>query len=263
MRARTAVSFEDAGDRTKPEKAAVVRSAPLASASISAVALQDSGVLLALIAIALWAITHSYQGIFGDTNVYVGRALADLDQGGIGRDVMFVNDGQSRFSLFPLLLDRLIGTLGTPGTVLLLALLAMTAWMSALAFFARQYVAWRLVPVVVIFVAVLPTFVRPDLAFRLFGNPERAASLCGSARPRCFGGARRAAVRVECWPPVARNVAASNSWRSPAGASSRLSSASRIVVGCSSRCWPSPPSSLPPRWARRCSIGSSASWPPT
>ncbi|QAY94927.1 hypothetical protein CWB41_03570 [Methylovirgula ligni] len=158
MRARTAVSFEDARDRTKPEKAAVARSAHYSSASIFGVALQNSGVLLALIAVALWALTHSYQGIFGDTNVYVGRALADLDPTGIGRDVMFVNDGQSRFSLFPLLLDRLIGTLGTPETVLLLALLAMTAWMSALALFARQFVAWRLVPVVIIFVAVLPTF---------------------------------------------------------------------------------------------------------
>ncbi len=158
MKAQTAAAFDHARHRTKPENGATAKGAHHAPASFFGIAFRDGGVLLSLIALALWTLTHSYQGIFGDTNVYVGRALADLDPAGIGRDLMFVNDGQSRFSLFPLLLDALVGTLGTARTVLLLALFAMAAWVSALAVFARQYVAWRLVPVVVIFVAVLPTF---------------------------------------------------------------------------------------------------------
>ncbi|HEY0144983.1 MAG TPA: hypothetical protein VGB93_02255 [Methylovirgula sp.] len=126
--------------------------------SIFATALHDGGVVLCLIAIALWTLTHPFQGIAGDTNVYIGRALADLNPTGVGRDMMFVDDGQSRFSLFPFLLDHLVAALGTQTTVMMLAILAMVAWTSALAFFARHYVGWRFVPVVLIFVAVLPTF---------------------------------------------------------------------------------------------------------
>lgn len=116
----------------------------------------DGTIFLPLIALALWALTHPYQGILGDATVYIGRALADLDPAGIGRDMMFVNDGQSRFSLFPLALDRLVAAFGTGPTALGLALLAMAAWILALAGFARQFVTTRWIAVVVIFVAVLP-----------------------------------------------------------------------------------------------------------
>jgi hypothetical protein len=116
----------------------------------------EGSIFLPLIAVALWALTHPYQGILGDASVYVGRALADLDPAGIGRDMMFVNDGQSRFSVFPLLLDRLVAAFGTGPTALALALLAMAAWLAALAGFARHFVPMRWIAVVVIFVAVLP-----------------------------------------------------------------------------------------------------------
>ncbi len=151
MKARTAFSFDVA-----PKASARIHVAT--RQSIFATALHEGGVGLCLIAIALWTLTHPFQGIAGDTNVYIGRALADLNPGGIGRDMMFVDDGQSRFSLFPFLLDHLVAVLGTQTTVMLLAILAMAAWMSALALLARHYVGWRLVPVVLIFVAVLPTF---------------------------------------------------------------------------------------------------------
>lgn len=116
----------------------------------------DGSIFLPLIAVALWALTHPYLGIIGDASVYVGRALADLDPAGIGRDIMFVNDGQSRFSIFPLVLDRLVAKFGTGPTALALALLAIAAWLAALATFARQYVGPRWIALVIIFVAVLP-----------------------------------------------------------------------------------------------------------
>jgi hypothetical protein len=40
--------------------------------------------LLALAAIFL--MTHAYGGIAGDSKIYMGRALADLDPSGVGRD---------------------------------------------------------------------------------------------------------------------------------------------------------------------------------
>jgi hypothetical protein len=69
---------------------------------------------------------------------------------------MFVNDGQSRFSVFPLLLDHLVGTFGTGPTALALALCSMAVWITALCALARQFVAPRFVFLVVLFVAVLP-----------------------------------------------------------------------------------------------------------
>ncbi len=113
-------------------------------------------ICLPLIALALWLSTHCYPGILGDAGVYIGRALADLDPNGVGRDMMFVHDGQSRFSLFPLLLDHLVASLGTSGTALLLALVSIAAWLAALAYFAERYVAKSFIAVVIIFVAVLP-----------------------------------------------------------------------------------------------------------
>ncbi len=116
----------------------------------------DGTIFLPLIAVALWALTHPYQGIIGDASVYIAHALADLDPAGLGRDMMFVNDGQSRFSVFPLLLDHLVGTFGTGPTALALALCSMAAWIAALCALARQFVAPRFVFLVVLFVAVLP-----------------------------------------------------------------------------------------------------------
>ncbi len=116
----------------------------------------DGTIFLPLIAVAFWALTHPYQGILGDASVYIGRALADLDPAGIGRDMMFVNDGQSRFSLYPLILEQLVAWFGTGPTALTLALLAMAVWIAALCGLARQFVTPRYIFLVVLFVAVLP-----------------------------------------------------------------------------------------------------------
>ncbi len=112
--------------------------------------------LLPLIALMFWALTHCYPGIIGDAGVYVGRVLADFDPNGVGRDMMFVHDGQSQFSLFPILLDRLVAAIGTERTGLLLAFVSMAGWTAALAYFAKQYGPRYFIPVVIIFVALLP-----------------------------------------------------------------------------------------------------------
>lgn len=113
--------------------------------------------LLPLMAVMFWALTHFYPGLIGDAGVYIARVLADFEPNGVGRDMMFVHDGQSQFSLFPIVLDHLVATIGTARTGLLLALISMVAWTSALAYFAKQYAPRHFIPVVIIFVALLPT----------------------------------------------------------------------------------------------------------
>jgi hypothetical protein len=53
-----------------------------------------------LIALSIFLLSRPYQGIIQDAYIYMGRALADLDPNGVGRDLMFVHDGQFGFSLF-------------------------------------------------------------------------------------------------------------------------------------------------------------------
>jgi hypothetical protein len=134
-------------------------------------------ILLPLIAAALWALAHCYPGIVGDASVYIGRALADLDPAGVGRDLMFVYDGQSRFSLFPLVLRQFVAVLGPERTGLLLALLSMAAEVAAVATFAACYVRRPLIAIVVIFVAVLDSH---------YGTPWRFCFSEVIAVPRPF-----------------------------------------------------------------------------
>lgn len=82
-------------------------------------------------AAGLFLLLHPYRGIEGDARLYVGRALADLDPAGIGRDLMFVHDGQSRFSLFPALLRGLVGALGPAWAALAVSLAGLAAWFTA------------------------------------------------------------------------------------------------------------------------------------
>lgn len=98
---------------------------------------------LGLGALGLFLLMHPYRGIDGDARLYVGRALADLDPSGIGRDLMFVHDGQSRFSVFPLLLRFLVGVLGPAQAALALSLTGLVAWFAAAVALASRLDAGR------------------------------------------------------------------------------------------------------------------------
>jgi hypothetical protein len=54
----------------------------------------------ALLSLRVFLLSRPYQGILHDGYIYIGRALADLDPNGVGRDLMFVHDGQFGFSVF-------------------------------------------------------------------------------------------------------------------------------------------------------------------
>jgi hypothetical protein len=62
--------------------------------------------------LSVFFLSRPYPGIVQDAYIYMGRALADLDPNGIGRDLMFVNDGQFGFSLFRYLAKAMAAVLG-------------------------------------------------------------------------------------------------------------------------------------------------------
>jgi hypothetical protein len=109
-----------------------------------------------LIALSIFLLSRPYQGIIQDGYIYMGRALADLDPNGVGRDLMFVHDGQFGFSLFRFAATGMTALSGLSAGAKSLAILAALAWFFAAAALARQFASGGAVWAVVIFAALLP-----------------------------------------------------------------------------------------------------------
>src|SRR5438477_3625007 len=80
-----------------------------------------SPVVPTIAAAAVFALSRPYAGIVGDARLYISRGLADLDPAGIGRDAAFLNDGQSGFSIFRVVVDQLVAFVGPSGASEMLA----------------------------------------------------------------------------------------------------------------------------------------------
>ena len=107
---------------------------------------------------AVYAIGHPYLGLVGDAVLYLGRSLADLDPGGVGRDIVFANDGQSRFSIFSRLVDPLVAALGAEHAGIVVALGAVAClFASTLALAHALAVERRLAIAIAVTAAVMPT----------------------------------------------------------------------------------------------------------
>jgi hypothetical protein len=111
-----------------------------------------------------FALTHAYSGIVGDAQIYVGRALADLDPSGVGRDMMFEHDGQSGYSLFRPLASFLLAHLSPASMSALIAACANALWFAGIVCFAGLVLGWRCWPALVL-VFLLPTAYGPIIRF--------------------------------------------------------------------------------------------------
>jgi hypothetical protein len=111
---------------------------------------------LPLIAFLVFVLGRPYRGLVQDPQIYIGRAVADLDPSGVGRDLMFVHDGQFGYSLFRFVVRAMVAFWGPAMTAEVLAVVAALAWFFAARALARQFVGGGAVWAVVIFAAVLP-----------------------------------------------------------------------------------------------------------
>src|SRR5579862_9170081 len=66
----------------------------------------------ALAVVTLWLLSRPYLGIIHDSQIYIGRAVADLDPLGVGRELDFVRDQQSGLSVFGLMARPLVAIAG-------------------------------------------------------------------------------------------------------------------------------------------------------
>jgi hypothetical protein len=104
----------------------------------------------------IWLLSRPYHGIIHDSRIYVGRALADLDPQGIGRQLGFVEDHQSEFSIFAPLVAPVLKTAGPGTTALLLSFLALVLWLTAACFLATRLLKGRDAVLALVCLAVLP-----------------------------------------------------------------------------------------------------------
>jgi hypothetical protein len=109
-------------------------------------------------ALGLFLLSRPYWGIFHDAELYVGRAMADADPAGLGRDIFFANEGQSAFSIYPHLSGVWLRTVGPAPGALILTLVGLFAWFVALAAFAARLARGRLLWACLVVASVLPSY---------------------------------------------------------------------------------------------------------
>ncbi|HJV41927.1 hypothetical protein [Caulobacter sp.] len=158
-----------------------------------------------LAAFGLFLLSRPYLGVRHDGRLYVADALAKLDPAGVGKDLMFVHDGQFGFSLYTPMLARLIAALGLSGGNLAIVALTLVLWFAALALMIERLMADRspaLRWAALVFVVVLPPLYGP-MDVISFGEPyatprglAEAAGLLGMAA--YLSGRRVLALAVCC-----------------------------------------------------------------
>jgi hypothetical protein len=119
----------------------------------------DSRWLGWLAAFGLFLLSRPFPGVHHDGRLYVGDALAKLDPGGVGRDLIFVHDGQFGFSLYTPLLARLIAVLGVSGATLAIVVVTLLLWFAALALLVERLLVDRPPAerwIALVFAAILP-----------------------------------------------------------------------------------------------------------
>ena len=78
-----------------------------------------------------------------DARLYVADAMAKAGWGDIGKDLMFVNDGQFGFSLYTPMLSKLIQGLGLQAGTLAIVVVTLLLWFAAATFLVRRLLADR------------------------------------------------------------------------------------------------------------------------
>lgn len=90
---------------------------------------------------AVFALARSYAGVRHDARLYFGDALARLYPQGVGRDPIFLNDGQFGFSLYSEVTSRLIAALGVDNASIVLVIASLGLWFAAMMALTRQLFA--------------------------------------------------------------------------------------------------------------------------
>lgn len=140
---------------------------------------------LVALSLAVFLLFRPYQGIMHDARLYVGYAMAALDPDGIGRDIVFVNDGQSKFSVYPVLMRELARQIGPSYAAIVLTYSGLMLWFAAFVALVRRLVGDRMhdvqIAAVIVLAASLPAFYGGQGVFRaaeFYATPRVFAEAC-------------------------------------------------------------------------------------
>lgn len=159
-----------------------------------------------LAAFGLLLLSRPYQGVIHDGRLYVADALAKLDPSGVGRDLMFVHDGQFGFSLYTPMLARLIHALGLSTGVMIIVATTLVLWFLALALLVNRFLAGQPPAVrwaALVFAAALPSLYGPMdvIAFgEAYATPRGLAEAAGMAGMATYLSGRRFLGLAVCVP---------------------------------------------------------------
>ncbi|WP_168073529.1 hypothetical protein [Caulobacter sp. SSI4214] len=126
-----------------------------------------------LAAFGLFLLSRPYQGVRHDARLYVADAMAKAGWGDIGKDLMFVNDGQFGFSLYTPMLSKLIQGLGLQAGTLAIVVVTLLLWFAAATFLVQRLLADRPPAVrwaALVFLVALPPLYGP-MDVISFGEP--------------------------------------------------------------------------------------------
>ena len=141
----------------------------------------------ALSVVAMFLLCRPYLGIRHDARIYVGRAEADLGRAGMAQDLMFIHDGQSKYSVFGALFRPLVEHLGSAPAAALLTGAGLALWLISaivlLSRFCRGVQLWA----GALAVATLPAFYVGVLAFaEPFATPRLFAEALACLALACL-----------------------------------------------------------------------------
>ena len=105
--------------------------------------------------VGLWFAMRPYAGIVHDSRIYLGRAWADMDPTGLGRDLMFAHDGQSGFSIFSRLLRPAVELWGPTTAMAAISAAGLLLWLAAAAALFSRFFSGRALWAALIGVAVI------------------------------------------------------------------------------------------------------------
>lgn len=137
---------------------------------------------MALLVATLIAFTRPYYGIWHDSVLYLGQALATF-QPQLAGDLFFKYGSQARFTLLPQALGLAVQLGGAGFTLMALTAASLLAFFAASAFVLSRLLPGRLVPYSLAAIAILPSFYGVG---RIFSYAEPFFTGRSIAEPLCL-----------------------------------------------------------------------------
>ena len=123
------------------------------------------GVSAVIIAYGLWILSRGYLGIVHDARIYMGQAIAALDNSGVGRDPIFTFGEQSKFTFYGALTVPLVRIFGLDLAAKALSFFGISIWFLGALRLLTATTTWRLSILGLIWASFAPAYYGANAIF--------------------------------------------------------------------------------------------------